>query len=231
LAHGHADRRRNTQNGVRNFGWNEVSAARVLLPDQGFVGLGLQRDVLHEFGEIGFLGVIQPGLVLAENGLFETHGFDGFGYDVRLGLKFRRMRRDRNALHPKPISPFTPVDEVWHPVEEVREGGRFVIPPHDCVLAETLEVIRVPEDVGVLVLCKSTWARMFLNLNTTPLEPGWQGTVTLELHNQTPRHLEVFAGHGVGQLWFFRGKAPAVPYNKRAAPTYQNQTDPTPARV
>jgi dCTP deaminase len=159
------------------------------------------------------------------------YGLTCFGYDVRLGLKFRRMRRDRNALHPKPISPFTPVDEVWHPVEEVREGGRFVIPPHDCVLAETLEVIRVPEDVGVLVLCKSTWARMFLNLNTTPLEPGWQGTVTLELHNQTPRHLEVFAGHGVGQLWFFRGKAPAVPYNKRAAPTYQNQTDPTPARV
>lgn len=170
-------------------------------------------------------------------------GLTALGYDVRLGHKFRCLRmvpRPGESLRRPgvpsnglpPVSPFTDQRDVWTDEFEVQPGQGVLIEPGGCLLAETAETVRVPEDVGVLVLCKSTWARCFLNLNTTPLEPGWRGTVTLEIHNQSARTVEVFSGHGVGQLWFFQAQSPPlVPYNRRAAPTYQDQSGPTPAKL
>jgi len=165
-----------------------------------------------------------------------SYGLTSCGYDVRLGQTFRHLREvpAPAALGWKlpPVSPFADQKDVWCDPFVVEPGQGVVIPPHGCLLAETMEWVRVPEDVGVLVLCKSTWARCFANLNTTPLEPGWEGTVTLEIHNQSARELEVFAGHGIGQLWFLKtALAPAVPYNARPNPTYQNQKGPTPAKL
>lgn len=157
------------------------------------------------------------------------YGLTCFGLDIRLGRKFRRMGLAGGLCH---VSPFVPPDEVWSPQFTVPEGGPVVIGSGDVLLAETWERVRVPEDCSVLVLCKSTWARCFINLNTTPLEPGWEGTVTLEIHNMAPRSVEVFAGHGIGQLQFFKGERPDVPYNRRpGGGTYQNQDGPTPAKI
>lgn len=168
-----------------------------------------------------------------------SYGLTSCGYDVRLGLRFRRLRTTGNLIEtlpkdrlPEPVSPFADQSEVWGPEFVMGQGEFVTIEPHGCVLAETLEYIRVPEDVGVLVLCKSTWARCFITLNTTPLEPGWDGTVTLEIHNQSHRPVSVFAGHGIGQLWFNKCVTPPlVPYNARKNPTYQGQRGPTPAKL
>lgn len=166
-----------------------------------------------------------------------SYGLTSCGYDVRLGQTFRHLRQVPRPASPMsgrlpPVSPFADQRDVWCDPFTVEHGQGVILPPHGCVLAETMEFIRVPEDVGVLVLCKSTWARCFVNLNTTPLEPGWEGTVTLEIHNQSAREVEVFAGHGIGQLWFLKTcLPPAVAYNERPNPTYQNQRGPTPAKL
>lgn len=160
-----------------------------------------------------------------------SYGLSCKGYDVRLGNTFRRRTS-------RPFSPVvdlfgdpaqldrweTPVSEDW--------GRRVWLEAGECVLAETVETVRVPEDCVVIVLCKSTWAREFLHLNTTPLEPGWQSTITLELKNLNDRPLAVYPGHGIGQLVFIRGGRAAVPYHLRpGGGTYQNQAGPTPAKV
>lgn len=154
-----------------------------------------------------------------------SYGLGPYGYDIRLGSQFRGLLPGA-----EPIDPFKP-EAIWGPQWSCEPGEAVTIPPHGVLLAESVEVVRVPEDVTVLVLCKSTWARCFLNLNTTPLEAGWQGTVTLELANMAPRPLVVYPGHGVGQLQFFRGRPCKVPYNRRpGGGTYQNQKGPTPPK-
>lgn len=103
-----------------------------------------------------------------------SYGLTSFGYDIRLGMKFRELKDCiGKPLSDSIISPFADQSKVWSEVVTREEGENYLIPPGGCVLAESYETVQVPEDVGVLVLCKSTWARCFLNLNTTPLEPGW----------------------------------------------------------
>lgn len=194
--------------------------ARYNLPDSDPARLridpwvGAQRDTLRADG-----GPWVPG-----------YGLGSYGYDVRLGCKFRSLLPGEPP-HYDIIDPRDP-DGIWGPVWQVPLGESVTIPPHGVLLAETVETVRVPEDCVVIVLCKSTWARCFLNLNTTPLEPGWSGTVTLELANMAPRPIRIAAGDGVGQLVFFAGTACAVPYNKRrGGGRYQNQSEPTPPRA
>lgn len=154
-----------------------------------------------------------------------SYGLSSYGYDVRLGCAFRRMVE----CH-EPISPYAPAEKVWGPMAVAGWGAPVVIPPGDVLLGETVETVRVPRDALALVLCKSTWARVFLNLNTTPLEPGWRGTVTLELANMSRRHLLVYPGHGIGQLVFFSGERCLRAYDERGG-VYQDQSGPTPSMV
>lgn len=104
----------------------------------------------------------------------------------------------------------------------------FSIEPGACVLGESVEWFRIPEDCTTLLLCKSTWARCFIDLNTTPLEPGWQGTVTVEIVNHATLPVMLRPGEGIGQVVFFSaGRLCNVPYNQRPGASYQDQRGPT----
>jgi dCTP deaminase len=150
-----------------------------------------------------------------------SYGLSSNGYDARLAGDFKFPTG--GVLDPK-----HPKGTDWHTVEG--HSGCLVIPAHGFVLARTVEYFRIPDDVFVICLGKSTYARNGLIVNVTPLEPGWEGHVTLELSNTTNLPSVVYVGEGICQFVFFRGERPAVSYGDRNG-KYQNQVGVTLARV
>ena len=70
-------------------------------------------------------------------------------------------------------------------------------------LAHTVEYFNIPRDVLVVCLGKSTYARCGIIVNVTPLEPEWEGQVTLEFSNTTNLPAKIYAYEGVAQMLFF----------------------------
>ena len=95
-------------------------------------------------------------------------------------------------------------------------GKECIIPPNSFALARTIEYFKIPDDVLVICLGKSTYARCGIIVNVTPLEPGWEGHVTLEFSNTTPLPAKIYANEGVAQFVFLKGnEKPHVTYAKR----------------
>jgi len=95
-------------------------------------------------------------------------------------------------------------------------GPECIIPPNSFALARTEEYFRIPRDVLVVCVGKSTYARCGLIVNVTPLEPTWEGYLTLEISNTTPLPAKVYGGEGIAQLLFFEGdEEPEVAYADR----------------
>jgi dCTP deaminase len=148
-----------------------------------------------------------------------SYGLSSYGYDARAAREFKIFTNVDNAIvDPKDFSRQSFVD---------RETDVCVIPPNSFALTRTVEHFCVPEDVLVVCLGKSTYARCGLIVNVTPLEPGWRGHVTLEISNTTPLPARVYAGEGIAQFLFFRGAAPCdVSYAARGG-KYMGQTGVT----
>ncbi|MFO1068324.1 MAG: dCTP deaminase [Geminicoccaceae bacterium] len=138
-----------------------------------------------------------------------SFGLSSYGYDARLAPEFRIFTNVDNAL----VDPKNFSDQSF--VE--REGATCTIPPNSFALARTVEYFRVPRDVLVICLGKSTYARCGMIVNVTPLEPEWEGHVTLEISNTTPLPARVYANEGICQFLFLKGEAPPeVSYADRA---------------
>ena len=91
-----------------------------------------------------------------------------------------------------------------------------IIPPNSFVLARTVEYFRIPRDILVICLGKSTYARCGIIVNVTPLEPEWEGHVTLEFSNTTPLPAKIYANEGACQFLFLKGESPPeVSYSDR----------------
>jgi dCTP deaminase len=126
-----------------------------------------------------------------------SYGLSSYGYDCRLSDEFMIFTNIDNAIvDPKNFNPSSFV---------TRKTDVCVIPPNSFVLARTVETFKVPRDVLVICLGKSTYARCGLIVNVTPLEPEWQGQVTLEISNTTPLPAKVYANEGIAQFLFFKG--------------------------
>lgn len=135
-------------------------------------------------------------------------GLSSFGYDARLAPEFKVFTNVDNALvDPKDFSAQSFVE---------RSGPSCVIPPNSFVLARTVEYFRIPRDILVICLGKSTYARCGMIVNVTPLEPEWEGHVTLEISNTTPLPARVYAEEGICQFLFLKGDSqPEVSYRDR----------------
>jgi len=108
-----------------------------------------------------------------------------------------------------------------------RKSDECVIPPNSFVLASTVEYFKIPKDILVICLGKSTYARCGIIVNVTPLEPGWEGHVTLEFSNTTPLPAKIYANEGAAQFIFLKGnEEPATTYEKRNG-KYMKQTGVT----
>jgi dCTP deaminase len=137
-----------------------------------------------------------------------SYGLSSYGYDIRVSREFKVFTNVHNAIvDPKRFDAKSFVDFT---VDEC------IIPPNSFALARTEEYFRIPR--GVLAICvgKSTYARCGLVVNVTPLEPTWEGYLTLEISNTTPLPAKVYGGEGIAQLLFLEGdEEPEVAYADR----------------
>ena len=137
-----------------------------------------------------------------------SYGLSSFGYDARVAEEFKIFTNvNSEIVDPKN---FKPTNFVTKNTKEC------IIPPNSFVLARTIEKFKIPEDVLVICLGKSTYARCGIIVNVTPLEPGWEGHVTLEFSNTTPLPAKIYANEGVAQFIFLKGnEKPGVTYADR----------------
>ena len=138
-----------------------------------------------------------------------SYGTSSYGYDVRCAREFKVFTNINSAtVDPKHFDANSFVDVV---------GEVCVIPPNSFALASTVEYFRIPRNVLTICLGKSTYARCGIIVNVTPLEPGWEGHVTLEFSNTTPLPAKIYANEGACQFLFLRGNEPCeVTYSDRA---------------
>ena len=144
-----------------------------------------------------------------------SYGLSSAGYDVRLGTMFAKFAT--NGIG----DPHDPkADGVMHHTQV----DAFVIQPKEHVLGVTVEEFAMPDDVVGICLGKSTYARLGLIVNVTPLEPGWCGYLTLELHNASRRMIKVYPNEGIAQITFHKIERPRVTYEDRHG-KYQHQVN------
>ena len=126
-----------------------------------------------------------------------SYGVSSYGYDIRVAPEFKVFTNVYNVVvDPKEFDPSSFVD--------VNEKT-CIIPPNSFALARTLEYFRIPRNVLVVCVGKSTYARCGIIVNVTPLEPTWEGHLTLEISNTTPLPAKIYGGEGIAQLLFFQG--------------------------
>jgi len=170
--------------------------------------------------EYGMIEPFEPGQV--REGVV-SYGLSSFGYDIRVADEFKVFTDVFSVVvDPKAFDPRSFVD--------IR-GDYCIIPPNSFALARTLEYFRIPKDVLVVCVGKSTYARCGIIVNVTPLEPEWCGHLTLEISNTTPLPAKIYAHEGIAQLLFFQGdEVPSMTYATRRG-KYQDQRGVTLPRL
>ncbi|MQX36233.1 dCTP deaminase [Roseospira navarrensis] len=169
-------------------------------------------------------GMIEPFVDRLERAGVISYGLSSYGYDARVSNEFKVFTNvDSAVVDPKHFSDksFVNRDAQDH----------VIIPPNSFALARTVEYFRIPRDVLVICLGKSTYARCGIIVNVTPLEPEWEGHVTLEFSNTTPLPAKVYANEGACQFIFLQGAEPcALSYADRKG-KYQGQQGVTLPRL
>ncbi len=162
----------------------------------------------------------EAGQVRGEN---ISYGLSSFGYDIRVAPEFKVFTNVHNLIvDPKAFDDRSFVDI---------NAKECIIPPNSFALARTVEYFRIPRDTLVVCVGKSTYARCGIIVNVTPLEPTWEGYLTLEISNTTPLPAKIYADEGIAQLLFFEGdELPSVAYADRKG-KYMNQTGVTLPRM
>jgi len=154
-------------------------------------------------------GMIEPYVEAQRREGVISYGVSSYGYDAGVSNEFKIFTNVHNAIvDPKEFSDQSFVE---------KEDDVCIIPPNSFALARTVEYFRIPRDVLVICLGKSTYARCGIIVNVTPLEPEWEGHVTLEFSNTTPLPAKIYANEGVCQFLFLKGEGDCdVSYADRA---------------
>ncbi len=171
-------------------------------PDRWIKQKALEEGMIEPFED----RLVRDGVI--------SFGLSSFGYDLRAAPEWRIFVNAFNTVvDPKDFDTSSLVEY---------EGDACIVPPNSFVLTRSVEYLRIPDDTMVVALGKSSYARCGIVANVTPLEPGWEGHVTLELSNTTPLPAKVYANEGIVQLLFFQGERPEVTYRDRKG-KYQGQ--------
>jgi dCTP deaminase len=154
-----------------------------------------------------------------DSGRIISYGTSSYGYDVRCSDEFKIFTNVHSAtVDPKNCDLDSFVDV---------KGDHCIIPPNSFALARTVELFRIPRDVLTVCLGKSTYARCGIIVNVTPLEPEWEGHVTLEFSNTTTLPAKIYANEGVAQVIFLGADEVCETSYKDRAGKYQGQTGVT----
>ncbi len=166
--------------------------------------------------EHGMIEPFEPGQIRAADGhRIVSYGTSRYGYDVRCAADFKVFTNiNSSVVDPKAFDENSFV---------AKQADVCIIPPNSFALARTVEYFRIPRNVLTICLGKSTYARCGIIVNVTPLEPEWEGHVTLEFSNTTPLPAKIYANEGVAQMIFFESdEACEVSYKDRGG-KYQGQ--------
>ena len=183
-----------------------------IMSDKWIKKMSLEHEMIKPFSE----GQIR----LDDNGnKLISYGVSSYGYDVRCSNEFKVFTNIHSAIvDPKSFDENSFVDI---------NSEVCIIPPNSFALARTIEYFKIPRNVLTICLGKSTYARCGIIVNVTPLEPEWEGHVTLEFSNTTNLPAKIYAGEGVAQMLFFESdEVCEVSYKDRGG-KYQGQTGVT----
>ena len=157
-----------------------------------------------------------------------SFGPSSFGYDVQLADECKVFCNNTGKIiDPKEL------DEGFLYIPEILDGGKgryVILPPNTYMLGRTVEYFKIPRDVLVICLGKSTYARAGLQVNVTPLEPEFEGNIVIELANSTNSPMKVYVGEGIAQFLFLQGEECETSYSDRGG-KYMHQTGITLPRV
>jgi dCTP deaminase len=153
-----------------------------LKPDHWIRKMALEQRMIEPFVD----KQVRQGVI--------SYGVSSYGYDIRVADEFMIFTNVHSAIvDPKNFDPKSMFEF---------QGDVCIIPPNSFALARTVEYFRIPRSVLTICLGKSTYARCGIIVNVTPLEPEWEGHVTLEFSNTTPLPAKIYANEGVAQMLF-----------------------------
>ena len=169
-------------------------------------------------------GMIQPYFPSQVRDLFGqkiiSYGTSSYGYDARVADEYKVFTNINSTMvDPKNFDEQSFVD--------VSGKGYCIIPPNSFALGRTVERFRIPRNVLTICLGKSTYARVGLIVNVTPLEPEWEGYVTLEFSNTTPLPVKIYSNEGICQFLFFESDEECLTSYKDRGGKYQDQVGVT----
>jgi len=184
------------------------------------MGIKSDRWIRRMAQERGMIEPFEPGQVReGTDGRSISYGTSSYGYDVRCSNEFKIFTNINSAIvDPKQFDASSFVDV---------QQDVCIIPPNSFALARTVEYFRIPRDVLVICLGKSTYARCGIIVNVTPLEPEWEGHVTLEFSNTTPLPAKIYANEGVAQMLFIGADDVCETSYRDRGGKYQGQTGVT----
>jgi dCTP deaminase len=189
------------------------------------VPMSLKSDTwIRRMAAQGMIEPFEPAMIKVAGGhRIVSYGTSSYGYDVRCADEFKIFTNINSTIvDPKAFDGRSFVD--------VR-ADVCIIPPNSFALARTIEYFRVPRSTLVVCLGKSTYARCGIIVNVTPLEPEWEGHVTLEFSNTTPLPAKIYAHEGVAQMLFFAADEVCETSYKDRGGKYQGQTGITLAKT
>ncbi|RMF64957.1 MAG: dCTP deaminase [Calditrichaeota bacterium] len=169
--------------------------------------MALEQDMITPFVE----SQIREGVI--------SYGLSSYGYDVRIADEYKIFTNlNSTIVDPKEFDPKSLVDF---------KGELCIIPPNSFALGRTVEYFKIPPNVMTICVGKSTYARCGIITNVTPLEPAWEGYVTLEISNTTPLPAKIYSGEGIAQILFFESDEPCEFTYADKKGKYQGQTGVT----
>lgn len=175
-----------------------------------------------EIERLAHAGMIAPFAEYASRPNTISYGVTSFGYDMRVADEWCWYKND--TIDPKNTDGFDVM------AVDTEKKNAIILPAGDFVLCRSVETFDIPEDIIGIVVGKSTYARCGLIVNCTPMEPGWRGELTIEIHNASLNPVKIYANEGIAQVMFFRGDRPRVTYaDKRGK--YQDQLGVTLPKV
>ena len=180
-------------------------------PDHWIKKMAVEERMIEPFAE----NQVSEGIV--------SYGVSSYGYDLRIADEFKVFTNiNASIVDPKEFDERSFVDF---------KGEVCIVPPNSFALACSLEYFRIPRSTLVICVGKSTYARCGIIVNVTPLEPEWEGHLTLEISNTTPLPAKIYANEGIAQLLFFESDSTCdVSYSDRKG-KYQAQVGVTAPRI
>ena len=183
----------------------------MLKPDSWIREMCRKRKMIAPFVE----GLVAKGRV--------SYGLSSYGYDIRVSDEYKVFTDVHNCVvDPKAFNDKSFVD---------LKAPYCIVPAHSFALARSVEYFKIPRGVIGLCIGKSTYARCGIVVNITPLEPEWEGHLTLEISNTTPLPAKIYSNEGIAQLVFLGAEDECETSYKDRKGKYQAQRGVTLPRI